>query len=326
MTTDMTDDFDLAGKTVWVSGHRGMVGTALLRRLEREGCSVVTADRTEVDLRRQADVEAWLDRTRPDAAFLCAATVGGIVANDTRPAEFLYDNLAIEATCIHAAWTAGVEKLLFLGSACIYPKHAAQPMAEDALLTGPLEPTNEWYAVAKIAGIKLCQAYRKQYGARFISAQPINLYGPNDNFDLEGSHVLPALMRKAHEAKAAGAETMTVWGSGAPLREFMHVDDLADALVFLMRRYDDPVPINIGTGEEVSIADLARLVCRTVGFEGSLAFDASRPDGAPRKRLDVTRMDALGWRAAIGLEQGLSDTYIWFLENDPSKEAVARDA
>lgn len=322
----MTDTpYDLSGKKVWVSGHRGMVGRALLRRLDGEDCDIVTVDRADVDLRRQSEVEDWLAKSKPDAVFLCAATVGGILANSTRPAEFIYDNLAIETNVIHGAWQAGVEKLLLLGSACIYPKFAAQPMTEDLLLTGPLEPTNEWYAIAKIAGIKMVQAYRQQYGARFISAQPINLYGPFDNFDLKGSHVLPALMRKAHEAKAAGADSMSVWGSGTPLREFMHVDDLADALVFLMRHFEDPTPINIGTGDEVSIADVARMICTVVGFDGRLEFDTSQPDGTPRKRLDVSLMEGLGWRSGIRLEDGLADAYAWFLEHHTRNRTSVTD-
>jgi GDP-L-fucose synthase len=247
--------------------------------------------------------------------FLAAATVGGIRANDTRPAEFIRDNLAIETNVIHAAWKSGVGKLMFLGSSCIYPRDAAQPMAEDALLSGPLEPTNEWYAVAKIAGIKMCQAYRRQYGCDFISAQPTNLYGPGDTYDLEGSHVIPALILKAHAAKAAGRRDMTVWGSGAPLREFLHVDDLADALVFLMKGYSGESQINVGSGVEVSIRELAETVCRVVGFEGTLVFDDSKPDGTPRKLLDCSRLHALGWNHGRGLEDGLQDAYAWFLEN-----------
>jgi GDP-L-fucose synthase len=305
--------YALAGKRVWVAGHRGMVGSAIVRRLAAEDCEVLTVGRAEVDLRRQAGVERWMAETRPDAVFLAAATVGGIRANDTRPAEFLYDNLAIEANIIETARQCGVEKLLFLGSACIYPREAPQPMAEDALLTGPLEPTNEWYAVAKIAGIKLCHAYRRQWGCDFISAMPNNLYGPGDNFDLESSHVLPALLRKIHEAKQAGHETVTLWGSGRPLREFLHVDDLADALVFLMRHYSDAPHVNIGSGEEVSINELAALIAEAVGWQGSFVHDTAMPDGVPRKLLDVSRLRAMGWKAKTGLRDGIERTYRWYL-------------
>jgi GDP-L-fucose synthase len=300
---------------VWVSGHNGLVGQAIVRRLAEEDCRVLTVDRSVIDQRCQADVEKWLFDNRPDAVFLAAGTVGGILANNSRPAEFIYDNLTIEANIINAAWKAGVEKLMFLGSACIYPKLAPQPMTEEALLTGPLEETNQWYAIAKIAGIKLCQAYRKQYGCDFISAQPINLYGPGDNFDLESSHVIPALMRKAHEAKQANAADLTVWGTGNPLREFLFVDDLADALVFLMTRYSGPMQINIGTGEELTIRELAATLVRAVGFEGNLSFDADKPDGTPRKLLDNTRLHEMGWSAKTSLAEGLARTYDWFLEN-----------
>lgn len=307
--------YSLAGKRVWVNGHRGMVGSALVRRLESKDCEILKSNSDDLDLRRQADVEAWMEAQKPDALFLCAATVGGILANETRPAEFIYDNLMIEANVIHGAWRAGVEKLLFMGSACIYPREAPQPMSEDCLLTGPLEPTNEWYAIAKIAGIKLCQAYRKQFGADFISAQPINLYGPGDNFDLESSHVVPALMLKAHQAKAEGRDSMEVWGSGNPMREFLYVNDVADALVFLMERYSGDVQINVGWGKDLSIRELAETIARIVGFEGELVFDTSKPDGTPRKLLDTTRLSGLGWKAATGLEEGLEETYAWFLEN-----------
>ncbi len=307
--------YSLAGKRVWVNGHRGMVGSALVRRLESEDCEILKSNSDDLDLRRQADVEAWMEAQKPAALFLCAATVGGIRANETRPAEFIYDNLMIEANVIHGAWRTGVEKLLFMGSACIYPREAQQPMSEDCLLTGPLEPTNEWYAIAKIAGIKLCQAYRKQFGADFISAQPINLYGPGDNFDLESSHVVPALMLKAHQAKAEGRDSMEVWGSGNPMREFLYVNDVADALVFLMERYSGEVQINVGWGKDLSIRELAETIARIVGFEGELVFDTSKPDGTPRKLLDTTRLSGLGWKAATGLEEGLEETYAWFLEN-----------
>jgi len=307
--------FELTGRRVWVAGHRGMVGQALVRRLAREGCELIEAPRERVDLRRQAAVEAWMEEARPDLVLVAAAKVGGIHANDTRPAEFLYDNLMIEANIIEAARHVGTSKLVFLGSSCIYPKFAPQPINEDALLTGPLEPTNEWYAIAKIAGIKLCQAYRHQYGLDFISAQPTNLYGPFDNFDLTSSHVLPALIRKAHEAKQAGAQDFTIWGSGKPLREFLHVDDLADALVFLAQNYSAPEIVNIGSGAEIAIGDLAEMIGRAVGFEGAILRDALKPDGTPRKRLDTSKLEGLGWRASIDLEDGIASVYRWYLEN-----------
>lgn len=299
--------FDLAGKRVWVAGHRGMVGSALVRRLASEDCEILTASRAELDLTRQQAVEDWAAAHRPQVVVLAAARVGGIAANAARPLDFLLDNLVIETNVLKAAADAGVEKLLFLGSSCIYPKFAPQPINEDALLTGPLEPTNEWYAVAKIAGIKLAQAYRAQEGRDFISAMPTNLYGPGDNYDLESSHVIPALLRKAVEARDAGAETLTVWGSGTPRREFMHVDDLADALVFVLRNYSDASHINIGVGDDVTIAELAQTVADVVGFGGRLAFDTSRPDGTPRKLMDSGRLTALGWRPRIGLREGLAD-------------------
>jgi GDP-L-fucose synthase len=307
--------YPLAGRRVWVAGHRGMVGSAIVRRLKTEDCEILTVGRDEVDLRRQDAVERWMAKARPDTVFLAAATVGGIHANDTRPAEFLYDNLVIESNIVNTAKEVGVSKLMFLGSACIYPREAPQPMVEDALLTGPLEPTNEWYAVAKIAGIKLCQAYRRQWGCDFISAMPNNLYGPGDNFDLESSHVLPALMRKIHEAKEAGRGTVPIWGTGRPLREFLHVDDLADALVFLTMRYSDGPHVNIGSGEEISIGNLAALIADAVGWRGRFEFDATRPDGMMRKLLDVTRLHALGWRAKTGLRDGVASTYRWFQEH-----------
>lgn len=294
--TDRSMPFDLAGKRIFVAGHRGMVGSAVVRRLQTEDCEILTAGREVLDLRDQAATKAFFDRNRPEVVVLAAAKVGGILANDTYPADFLYDNLVIETNVIGAAFQAGVRKLLFLGSSCIYPKFAPQPIPEDALLTGALEPTNEWYALAKIAGIKLCDAYRKQYGADFISAMPSNLYGPGDNFDLRTSHVLPALMRKAHEAKLAGARSLEVWGTGTPRREFLYVDDLADALVFLLKHYSEPGHINVGTGEDVTIRELAELICRTVGFEGELVFDSSKPDGTPRKLMDVGKLSAMGWR------------------------------
>jgi len=309
--TVMSDPvFSLQGKSVWVAGHRGMVGSAVVRRLQSEECSVLTAGREDADLTRQEEVERWMNANRPQVVFLAAAKVGGIQANNSYPAQFLYENLMIEANIIHAAFKTGVEKLVFLGSTCIYPKLAPQPIPEEALLTGPLEPTNEWYAIAKIAGIKLCQAYRKQYGCDFIAAQPTNLYGPGDNYDLETSHVLPALLRKAHEAKLSGTKTLTVWGSGKPLREFLHVDDLADAVVFLAKHYSGEGHINVGSGEEVSIRQLADTICKVVGFDGQLEFDASKPDGTPRKLADVSKLKALGWDGARSLEDGQKATYL----------------
>jgi GDP-L-fucose synthase len=301
--------FNLAGKRVFVAGHRGMVGGALVRRLASEGVEVLTTPRSETDLTDQAAVGRWMAARKPDVVFLAAAKVGGILANATYPAAFLYENLMIEANVIHSAHVNGVEKLVFLGSTCIYPKLAPQPIPEEALLTGPLEPTNEWYAIAKIAGIKLCQAYRQQHGADFISAQPTNLYGPGDNYDLNGSHVLPALLRKAHMAKQQGAAEMVVWGTGTPLREFLHVDDLADAAVHLAKHYSGPVPINLGSGAEITIGDLARLVCDVVGFSGKLVFDTTKPDGTPRKLTDTAKLKALGWNRARGLDVGVRDTY-----------------
>ncbi|MGE5505904.1 MAG: GDP-L-fucose synthase [Actinomycetota bacterium] len=307
--------YSLTGKRVFVAGHRGMAGSAVVRRLAAEDCTVLTATRAEVDLRRQAEVEAWMEANRPQAVFVAAATVGGILANSTRPAEFLYDNLAIETNLVHAAWKAGVEKLLFLGSSCIYPRLAPQPMREDALLTGPLEPTNEWYAVAKIAGIKLCQAYRRQYGCDFIAAMPTNLYGLGDRYDLTQGHVAAALIMKIHAAKAAGADTVEIWGTGAPMREFLFSEDLADGLVFLMKHYSGEPHVNIGTGSEITIRAFAERVAEAVGWTGRFVFDTSKPDGAPRKVMDNARIAALGWRAGTDLRDGLKQAYRWYLDN-----------
>nr|WP_281180020.1 GDP-L-fucose synthase [Croceicoccus bisphenolivorans] len=304
--------YDLAGKRVYVAGHRGMVGSALVRRLATEGCEVLVAPR-QVDLRDQAAVRGWFAENRPDAVLLAAAKVGGIHANDTYPAQFLYDNLMIEANVIDAAARNATEKLLFLGSSCIYPKFADQPIVEESLLTGPLEPTNEWYAIAKIAGIKLCQAYAREYGCDFISAMPTNLYGPGDNYHPENSHVLPALIRKAHEAKIAGADAITVWGSGTPRREFLHVDDLADACIFLLQRYSGAMPINVGSGKDLPIAELAGIVAEVVGFAGDIALDSEKPDGTPRKLMSGDRLAAMGWRPCISLRDGIADAYRDFL-------------
>jgi GDP-L-fucose synthase len=304
--------FPLAGKCVYVAGHKGMVGSAIARRLDGEGCKVLTADRA-VDLRDQRLVRDWFATNRPDAVVLAAARVGGILANSSFPGEFLYDNLMIEANVIEAARQTGVEKLLFLGSSCIYPKFAPQPITEDALLTGPLEPTNEWYAVAKIAGIKLCQAYRRQYGCDFISAMPTNLYGPGDNYDLASSHVLPALIRKAHDAKQRGAATIEIWGTGTPRREFLHVDDLADGCVFLMERYSGDEHVNLGSGTDLPILELAQIVCDVVDFQGTITKDATKPDGAPRKLMSGDKISAMGWLPKTGLREGIAMAYAEFL-------------
>lgn len=299
---------------IYVAGHRGLVGSAICRRLRQDGYSnLIVRDRAQLDLTDRAAVEDFFATEKPEYVFVAAAIVGGILANSTHPVEFLRDNLAIELNVIDAAYRHGVNKLQALGSSCIYPRLAPQPIREEYLLTGPLEPTNEWYAVAKIAGLKLAQAYRKQYGFHAISLMPTNLYGPEDNFDLESSHVLPALIRKAHEARIARAGEMVVWGSGTPRREFMHVDDMADAAVFLMQNYDEPEIINVGVGSDVTIGELASMICRIVGFEGRLVFDASKADGMPRKLLDVSRLNARGWKAKIGLEQGIAATYQWFV-------------
>jgi GDP-L-fucose synthase len=304
--------FRLDDRRVWVAGHRGMVGQALLRRLSREQCEILTVDRQSLDLRRQRETEEWMAANRPEVIFLAAATVGGIHANDTRPAEFLYDNLLIEANVIDAARRTGVTKLLVLGSSCIYPREAPQPMREESLLTGPLEPTNQWYALAKISALKLCQAYRRQYGFDFTSVMPTNLYGPGDTFDLNSSHVVPALLRKTHEAVQHGEATVPIWGTGRPRREFLHVDDCADAVVFLMKHYSGEEHLNVGTGSDITIRELADLIGRVVDYRGQFAYDMSRPDGSPQKRLDVTRLAALGWRATIDLETGLRQTYDWY--------------
>ena len=319
-------DYPIEGKRVWVAGHRGMAGSAIVRRLAAERCEILTAGRDEVDLRRQAEVEGWMEAVRPQAIFVAAGTVGGILANATRPAEFLYDNLAIEANIIHAAHRAGVEKLLFLGSSCIYPRLAPQPMTEEALLTGPLEPTNEWYAIAKIAGIKLCQAYRRQHGCDFISAMPTNLYGPGDNYDPQSSHVAAALLVKVHRAQRTGAAELEIWGTGAPRREFLHVDDLADAVVFLMKRYSDEPHINVGTGSDITIRDLADLLAAIAGWQGRFVYDRSRPDGMPRKVMDVSRLTRLGWTAKVPVEAGFREAYEWYVDNvaEQSDAAPAR--
>lgn len=315
--------YSLVGKRVWVAGHRGMVGAALTRRLSGEQCDLLTVDRNEIDLKDQLSVRNWLKKERPEAVFVAAAKVGGILANSSQPADFLYDNLLIAANVIEAAHSFGVEKLLFLGSSCIYPKLTPQPIPETALLTGPLEPTNEWYAIAKIAGIKLCQAYRSQHGADYISAMPTNLYGSGDNFDLSSSHVLPALIRKAHEAKLLGATGMTIWGTGTPKREFLHVDDCADACVHLMKAYSADSHVNVGSGEDISIFDLARLVCEIIGFDGIIERDAGKPDGTPRKLLDIGLLRSLGWSPRIGLREGITDAYRAYLAGEGRERIIA---
>lgn len=316
--------YNLKGKRVWVAGHRGMVGSAIVRRLEQEDCEVLTVGRDTVDLANQAQTSDWIMKNRPQAVFLAAAKVGGILANDTRPAEFLYENLMIESNIINASYRAGVEKLLFLGSSCIYPKFAEQPIKEEALLTGSLEPTNEWYAIAKIAGIKLTQAYRKQYGCDFISAMPTNLYGPGDNFDLNSSHVLPALLRKACEAKIRGDKEIVIWGTGTPRREFLHSDDCADALVFLMKNYSEDAHINVGSGEDISILDLTQLICDIVGFKGEVKHDLSKPDGTPRKLMSAGELRAMGWEPHIGLNAGIKGMLTTFMAsfNNPVKRSI----
>ena len=302
---------------IYVAGHQGLVGSAVVRRFRALGFgNLLLAERRELELTRQADVEQWFAAHRPEVVIMAAAHVGGIHANNSYPAEFIRDNLEVQNNVIDAAYRHGARKLTFLGSSCIYPKHAPQPMNEDCLLTGPLEPTNEWYAIAKIAGIKMCQAYRRQYGFDAISLMPTNLYGPGDNFSLENSHVLPALIAKFHQARHSGQQSVVVWGTGTPRREFLYVDDLADAVVFLTRNYADAGPINVGTGTDVTIRELAGLVGKAVGFGGDLVFDTSKPDGTPRKLLDVGRIHALGWRATTTLEAGLRTTYEWFCANE----------
>lgn len=309
----------LEGKRIWVAGHRGMLGAAVCRQLETEDCEILSCDRASVDLRRQQDIETWIGENRPDAIIIAAARVGGIQANNTLPAEFLYDNLMIEANVVHAAFEAGVEKLLLLGSSCIYPKFAPQPISEFDMLSGPLEPTNQWYAIAKIAGVMLCQAYQRQHGANFISAMPTNLYGPGDFFSPEQSHVIPGLMVKFHEAKLAHASTVPVWGTGTPRREFLHVDDAANGLVHTLKAYSGEPPINVGSGSEVTIAELAQTMAKVVGFNGTIEYDRTKPDGTPRKLIDSGRLRDLGWAPTMSLTDGLTSTYDWYLQ------ALARD-
>jgi GDP-L-fucose synthase len=308
-------NFDLAGKRVWVAGHRGMAGSAITRRLAREQCEIVTAARSELDLMRQEDVHRWLAAQGIDAVFVAAATVGGILANMTRPADFLYDNLVMETNIIHAAWEAGVKKLLFLGSSCIYPRMAEQPMREEMLLTGALEPTNEWYAIAKIAGIKLCEAFRRQHGCDFVSVMPTNLYGPGDRYDPQGGHVVAALIIKIHAAKVAGCETVELWGSGTPRREFLFSEDLADACVFVMKNYSGEMFLNVGTGRDVTILELAESIARVIEWKGTFTFDRSKPDGMPRKVMDVSRLQALGWSAPTDFETGMKMAYQWYVDH-----------
>ena len=313
--------FDLTGKRVWVAGHRGMAGGAIARRLQRENCEIVTADRSELDLLRQADVHAWMANKKIDAVFLAAATVGGIMANVTRPAEFLYENLVIEANVIRAAKSAGVKKLLFLGSSCIYPRMAEHPLREEALLTGALEPTNEWYAIAKIAGIKLCAAFRRQYGCDFVSVMPTNLFGPGDRYDAENGHVVAALIMKIHAARVANSATVELWGSGTPKREFLFTEDLADACVFVLKNYSDELFLNVGTGRDMTILELAESIARVAGWKGTFTFDRSKPDGMPRKVMDVSRLRALGWSAQTPFDEGIKQAYDWYVANVADRAA-----
>jgi GDP-L-fucose synthase len=317
--TDFKPTYELAGKRIWVAGHQGMVGSAIVRRLKQENpAKILTVSRVEVDLTKQEAVDRWMADNRPDAVFLAAARVGGIYANDKYPADFVYDNLAIATNIIHAAHIHNVEKLMFLGSSCIYPKMAPQPIKESSLLTGPLEQTNEWYAIAKIAGIKLCQAYRKQHGNDFISAMPTNLYGPGDNYHPENSHVIPALIRKAHIAKINSAKSMEIWGTGTARREFLHCDDCADALVFLMKNYTSDTHINVGSGIDCTIEEIAHLVMETVGYQGQLTKDLTKPDGMPRKLMDASQLQKMGWTPKYGIKKGLQNAYQWFLEVNKS--------
>jgi GDP-L-fucose synthase len=309
--------FSLSGKRIYIAGHRGMVGSALVRRLANEDCELLLATSSELNLLDQDATAKWLLRTKPDAVIVAAAKVGGILANNNYPADFLYQNLVIAANVIGSAHNADIDRLLFLGSSCIYPKFAKQPIAEESLLTGPLEPTNEWYAVAKIAGIKLCQAYRRQYGRDYISAMPTNLYGPGDNFDLETSHVLPALIRKIHSAKLAGESAITIWGTGSPRREFLHADDCADACVHLLANYSDEIHVNVGSGEDLTILALAQMICDVIGFDGEILQDPSKPDGTPRKLMSAAKLRSMGWRPSIELREGIATTYKWFLDNHP---------
>ncbi|MCB1545935.1 MAG: GDP-L-fucose synthase [Rhodoblastus sp.] len=314
---------DAVDERIWVAGHRGMVGSAITRLFCSQGRNVITVDRSILDLRKQDEVEFWLRANKPTSIVFAAAKVGGIIANSTYPADFIYDNLTIQTNVIHGAHKAGVDRLVFLGSSCIYPKFAEQPIKESSLLTGPLEPTNEWYAIAKISGIMTCQAYRKQYGRRYVSVMPCNLYGPNDNFNLETSHVMPALMRKFHEAKVTGAKEVVVWGTGAPLREFLHVDDLARGVVWCHDNYDEYEHINCGAGFDVTIRELAETIARVVGFSGDIVFDVSKPDGTPRKIMDSSRIRALGWKPEISFDDGIASTYRWYLANIDAKNRAA---
>lgn len=319
MSTEGQAGYSLQGKRVWVAGHRGMAGSAISRRLARENCELVTASRQELNLLHQADVQKWLSAAKVDAIFLAAAKVGGILANSTKPAEFIYENLMIEANVIHSAWQSGVEKLLFLGSSCIFPRNSAQPMKEEMLLQGELEPTNESYAIAKIAGIKMCEAYRRQYGCDFISVMPTNLFGPGDRYDAAGGHVVAALTMKIHAAKVNHQQQVVLWGSGKPLREFLYSEDLGDACVFAMKNYSGSGFLNVGTGKEMSIRELAERIAGVIGWEGEFVYDASKPDGMPRKVMDVRRMKELGWTAPTKFNDGMRDAYKWYLEHISAK-------